>query len=136
MLKFSLVICTRKRPVLLARCLSAVAHLNPAPSRVIVVDNTDGDEETKMAAAQFGARYVVEPRAGFGRARKRGLAECETDAVAYLEDDAIPDSDWLNALLASSARQKASESKGKVVDIASSGRSGDGERSRKRNEGK
>lgn len=119
MLKFSLVICTRRRPVPLARCLSAVARLHPAPSQVIVVDNTAGDEETKRVAAQFNAHYVVEPEAGLHRARKRGLAECESPAVAYLDDNDVPDSRWLGALLESYARRKEAGAAGKVLDITS-----------------
>lgn len=120
MLKFSVVICTKRRSNILARCLSAVSHLNPAPDQVIVVDNTDGDEETERVAREFGARYVIEPKAGLGRARKRGLAECEADAVAYLDDDAVPDTDWLTTQLAAYERKKTPMSiTGKVLHIGS-----------------
>jgi glycosyltransferase involved in cell wall biosynthesis len=95
-----------------------------------VVDNTEGDEETKRVAAEFGAHYVVEPKAGLSRARKRGLAECKSDAVAYLDDGVIPDSNWLSALLASFARQKALRSTGKLVNITSSSREANQESSK------
>ncbi|MGB7264373.1 MAG: glycosyltransferase family A protein, partial [Terracidiphilus sp.] len=103
-LKTTVVICTRRRPVLLRQCLSAVAHLDPAPTQVIVVDNSpQGDGDTEKVAREFGARYTHEPKAGLSHARKRGLDECDTDAVAFLEDDAIPQPNWL----LSSIREKS-----------------------------
>lgn len=108
--------------MLLTRCLSAVVRLQPAPTRVIVVDNSQGDADTERVAREFGARYTLEPKAGLSQARKRGLDECETEAVAFLGDDAIPQPDWLGTLLASSARKKSTGSTDKVLSIESRGR--------------
>ena len=80
-MKVTVVICTRRRSVLLTRCLSAVARLQPAPTQVIVVDNSQGDADTEKVARRFGARYTLEPKAGLSHARKRGMDECETEAV-------------------------------------------------------
>jgi glycosyltransferase involved in cell wall biosynthesis len=119
LLKVSIVICTRRRPALLARCLSAVAHLDPGPSQVIVVDNSPGDKETKDVAQKFGARYALEPKAGLNRARQRGLAESETEAVVFLADDDVPETNWLATRMASSAQKKSTVSTGKVLKIDS-----------------
>jgi glycosyltransferase involved in cell wall biosynthesis len=121
-LKATIVICTRRRPALLTRCLSAVARLDPAPSQVIVVDNSQGDKDTKEVARKFGARYTLEPKAGLDRARKRGLAESETEAVAFLDDDAVPETNWLATRMASSAPKKSTGSTGKVLNIDSTAR--------------
>jgi len=118
-LKVTVVICTRRRTVLLTRCLSAVARLQPAPTQVIVVDNSQGDADTEKVARRFGARYTLEPKAGLSHARKRGMDECETEAVTFLDDDAIPQPDWLSTLQASSARKKSTESTDKVLSIKS-----------------
>jgi hypothetical protein len=91
----TVVICTRNRPALLRRCLAAVAHLGPAPDQVLVVDNTQGDSHTEDAARDFGARYMIAPEHGLNRARELASARCDTDAVAYLDDDAEPAPDWL-----------------------------------------
>jgi len=123
LLKATVVICTRRRPALLARCLEAVARLDPAPSQVIVVDNSAGDEDTKKIALKFGARYLVEPKAGLSRARKRGLAESETEAVAFLDDDAVPETNWLATRMTfSSPERDTDESTGKVLNIGSAAR--------------
>lgn len=110
------MICTRRRPAILARCLAAVARLNPAPTEVIVVDNTQGDSDTKKVAYEFGARYTVEPRAGLSPARKRGLSESKTKDVAFLEDDALPAPDWLKTFTEASTRNK-NKPTGSVIDI-------------------
>ena len=119
MLKFCIVICTKRRSTILTRCLSAVADLRPTPTMVIVVDNTEGDKGTEQVAKEFGVHYVIEPKAGLSRARKRGLAECESDVVVYLDDDAVPDSKWLGEQLASHERKKVPTEIGKVLNITS-----------------
>lgn len=65
----------------------------------MVVDNTSGDPETKRIAELFHVRYLVEPKPGLAHARKRALADRETDMVAFLTDDVIPSNEWLASLL-------------------------------------
>lgn len=103
----------------MARCLSAVAHLDPAPSEVIVVDNSRGDEDTKEVARKFGARYTLEPKVGLSHARQRGLAESETKSVVFLDDDAVPETDWLDTVMSSPVQEGST---GKVLNIGSAPR--------------
>lgn len=64
-----------------------------------MVDNTTGDADTDAIAREFSARYAVEPVKGLSRARNRGLAESRCEIVAFIDDDAIPRTDWLGRLL-------------------------------------
>lgn len=114
-LTVSVVICTKNRPANLRECLSAVARLDPMPNEVLVVDNTPGNKETEGLSREFGARYVVEPVPGLSRARNRGLAECDTEIVAFLDDDAIPTPDWLGILVAPFADNRMAASTGRVI---------------------
>lgn len=114
-LTVSVVICTRNRPEFLKKCLAAVAQLTSAPDQVLVIDNSEGNRKTEQIAEQFGARYTLEPVKGLSRARNRALTECDTDIVAYLDDDAIPAPDWLEILMAPFADGKIAASTGKVV---------------------
>jgi cellulose synthase/poly-beta-1,6-N-acetylglucosamine synthase-like glycosyltransferase len=50
-------------------------------------------------AERWGSRYIVEPVVGLSRARNRGARECNAEVVAYLDDDAIPDPEWLSAIV-------------------------------------
>ena len=114
-LSVSVVICTKNRPASLRECLAAVARLDPMPDQVLVVDNTQGNHETEEVTREFGARYIIEPMAGLSRARNRGLAECGSEIVAFLDDDAIPAPDWLGILMEPFADEKTGASTGKVV---------------------
>lgn len=98
-LTVTIIVCTRHRNDVLAQCLDSISRLQPRPDELIVVDNTTGDQDTKLLAARYGARYVVEPVPGLSRARNRGWAEAKSDIVAYVDDDAVVDSGWLDALL-------------------------------------
>ena len=95
----AIVVCTRNRPEALCLCLEAIGHLEPAPDEVLVVDNSAGNPETHAAALKYRARYVIEPVPGLSRARNRGMAESRCDVVAYIDDDARPESNWLRLLV-------------------------------------
>jgi cellulose synthase/poly-beta-1,6-N-acetylglucosamine synthase-like glycosyltransferase len=95
----SVVIPTHDRPELLKRCLDGVVRQDVRPLEVLVVDNTRGKETTREVALAGGARYIIEPGHGASRARNRGARESAGQVVAYLDDDAVPESGWLAALL-------------------------------------
>jgi glycosyltransferase involved in cell wall biosynthesis len=94
----SVVICTRNRPVELERCLTAVSRLAYPSFDVLVVDNAPTDGLTHEVAERWRVRYVVEPLPGLSRARNRGARACDSDVVAFLDDDAVPELDWLACL--------------------------------------
>jgi glycosyltransferase involved in cell wall biosynthesis len=93
----SVVVCTRHRPALLARCLASLTRLDHPRYELIVVDNTAGEHEIKQMAGEAGARYIVESRTGLSRARNAGGLAAKGDIVAYVDDDAVADSWWLSA---------------------------------------
>jgi glycosyltransferase involved in cell wall biosynthesis len=93
----SVVICTRHRAELLARCLTFLTALEHPSYELIVVDNTAGEPEVEDLAADAGARYVVEPREGLSRARNAGARAAQGEIIAYIDDDAVAESTWLSA---------------------------------------
>jgi glycosyltransferase involved in cell wall biosynthesis len=66
---------------------------------VVVVDNASTGDETREVARRWGVRCVVEPVPGLSRARNRGARACDTEIVAFIDDDAIAEPDWLAALM-------------------------------------
>ena len=96
------------------------------PDEVLVVDNTSGDKEAEAVARAFAATYIVEPVPGASRARNRGLAESQSEIVAYLDDDATPDVHWLGNLLMPFKDPRVAAVAGRVVTpqspLESSGR--------------
>ena len=120
----AVVIATRNRAGLLARCLTGVAALDEAPGELIVVDNSAGDEPTQRVAASHGARYVVEPRQGVARARNLGARASTMDVVAFLDDDAVPVSGWLSHLLVEFGDPSVAAVTGRILELNSAAMDG------------
>src|SRR6185503_9369835 len=85
----------------------------------LVVDNSSGDKETECVAREFGVRYTSESVPGLSRARNRGLAESNTDLVAYIDDDARADEKWLGLLVAPFADPLVAVATGETVELDS-----------------
>lgn len=97
----AVAICTRERPVDLAAALEAIAELRQLPSEIVVVDNAPATSRTREVVARHpGVRYVLEPRRGLDAARNTALRSVQADVVAFTDDDALPEPEWLQALLA------------------------------------
>jgi hypothetical protein len=65
---------------------------------VVVVDGGSRDGTPDAARAQ-GARVVVEPRRGYGRACARGAAAADADVLVFLDGDGSDDPAALSAVL-------------------------------------
>jgi cellulose synthase/poly-beta-1,6-N-acetylglucosamine synthase-like glycosyltransferase len=95
----SVVICTRDRPAQLERCLAEIFDQTLKPIEVIVVDNAPVNGSSEDVARRWQAKYIMEPRIGLSRSRNRGLREARGEVVAYIDDDASPNRDWLEKLV-------------------------------------
>jgi len=115
----TVVICTRNRPDLLQRCLAAIRSLDTRPNDILVIDNSEGDDATHRVAQESGARYSIEPVRGLSRARNRGISECHSDIIAFLDDDVTPEPDWLAQLLAPFSDPKTGATSGNVIAVDS-----------------
>lgn len=102
-------VLTFRRPDLLADFLAAYARID-LPDRcdvtLLVVDNdaSGSGRETFDAWRDRipDARYVVEPRLGIPVARNRALREAMTidaDALCFIDDDEVPETEWLVRLV-------------------------------------
>lgn len=95
----TVVVCTRNRPGPLAKCLDALRRLTYPHFEILVVDNAPTTERAMEIAARFGVRYIIEPVPGLSRARNRGVRSCDTNIVAFIDDDAVPEPNWLTNLV-------------------------------------
>jgi len=98
LLPVSVVVCTRDRPHALRRCLRALTKLEHPNYEVVVVDNASLGTETAEIVAATPFRYVREDRPGLDWARNRGIAESRNQIIAYVDDDAVVDPNWLAAI--------------------------------------
>ncbi|HXG85355.1 MAG TPA: glycosyltransferase [Pyrinomonadaceae bacterium] len=104
----SVVIPTLNRRRYVMQCLREVVGQAREFSdvEIIVVDNASTDD-TKEAVAAFIneisplnviCRYVYEPDKGSNRTRNRGCAAAVGEAIALLDDDAVPHPRWVALL--------------------------------------
>ncbi|WP_252365059.1 glycosyltransferase family 2 protein [Sphingobium yanoikuyae] len=95
----TVAICTRDRTEDLERCLSGLAQMRHKAT-ILVIDNAPSSEDTRILVERFpSVRYVREPRAGLNNARNTALALANGEVVAFIDDDAVPDPEWLGTLL-------------------------------------
>ena len=94
----SVAICTHDRPRELRRALASVtASQAPPPFEVLVIDSRPGDQQCRLLVEEYAGRirYFREERPGIGFARQRALCEATAPIVAFIDDDAVADPDWL-----------------------------------------
>jgi glucosyl-dolichyl phosphate glucuronosyltransferase len=97
------IICTRNRAQLLESALqSLLRQTRPRVDYdIMVVDNgsTDQTAEVCKRLADNSVRYVIEPVPGLSKARNTGWRQSHSRYIAYLDDDAIADECWIDALI-------------------------------------
>lgn len=94
----NVVVCTRDRPVELERCLQSLLNLKYPAFEVIVVDNAPSTGSSMALASEYGVHYVSDPVPGLSHARNTGALLSKAEIVAYLDDDAVAEPEWVNEL--------------------------------------
>lgn len=101
------VVATRDRPEMLAKCLDSLLVQDHPAFDIVVVDNAPATRATRdLIAERYAARvrYLHEPRPGLANAHNRGIADLvadlRTEIVAFTDDDVIVDRAWLSTLTA------------------------------------
>src|SRR5215207_4373834 len=86
---------------LLPACLDALRGQTCRAHQTVVVDNGSSDDSLAVLARYPEVRVLRFARNhGFGAATNAGIRATATPFVATLNNDAVPDPDWLAALLA------------------------------------
>lgn len=94
----TVVIPTRDRPLELLDAAAASVLASEFPRErfdLLILDNAPSTEDTRRWAEARGITYVREPAAGVSRARNRAFAEAQGEIVAFVDDDAVVDPQWL-----------------------------------------
>lgn len=101
----TVAIVTRNRADLLVRAISSLRSQTFEPAEIVIVDNGSTDHTAEVVRAwaeRWGKiRYVYERQPGIPHARNRALAESSerSDVIAFLDDDCIARSRWLEELV-------------------------------------
>jgi GT2 family glycosyltransferase len=96
--RISVVVCTHNGAATLTDCLEGVCALDYPDVEAVVIDDGSTDGTAEIVARFPGVRLVATEHRGLSHARNAGLAATDGSIVAYLDDDARPDRDWLRYL--------------------------------------
>jgi len=91
----SVVVCTYNGSRTIGECLHHLSSLNYPNYEVIVVDDGSTDRTSEIAQG-YNVRLIRTENRGLSAARNTGREHSRGEIVAYIDDDAYPDSDWLN----------------------------------------
>ncbi len=101
----TIVICTYNRAHILPEALVSLLQQTVSPDKysLLIIDNNSTDN-TQETVASFkdkftNIRIIVENNQGLSHARNRALKECQTEWLAFLDDDAKAHPDWIETIL-------------------------------------
>jgi glycosyltransferase involved in cell wall biosynthesis len=115
---------THRQPELLERLLDALGHQDLAPDEFeIIVCDDAGSEETRAQVERWrethpvAIMYVSVPTPDRGPAamRNAGWRAARGDVIAFTDDDAIPEPDWLRQGIRALADDAADAASGRIV---------------------
>jgi glycosyltransferase involved in cell wall biosynthesis len=106
--EITVIICTHNRANVIGATLKSLTNQTLAPDQfeVLVIDNACTDN-TQAVVLDFQKnvmprmRCIMEERLGIAIARNRGWQEAATEFVAYIDDDAQAEPNWLETHLIS-----------------------------------
>ena len=106
-ISISAIICTYNGGRYLKRAIESLASqsLSRKDYEIIVVDNCSTDSTKEIVGSLLNnvenLRYCYEPEIGLSHARNRGIQEARGEVVAFIDDDAEAEPEWLEGLLSS-----------------------------------
>ena len=101
--RISVVVCSYNGSGTIEETLIHLAKVDYPDYEVIVIDDGSTDA-TPEIAKRYDVRLVSTPNQGLSAARNLGMELSTGEIVAYTDDDAYPDPDWLKYLAAAFAR--------------------------------
>src|SRR3972149_652569 len=94
--KFSVVIPTCDRPLLLKKTLQSVFSQSFFPYEILIIDNGNKPVGKKVFNGSKRIRYIrALPRIGVAQARNMGICLAKGDYIAFLDDDDVWDKNYL-----------------------------------------
>ncbi len=113
----TVIVCTRDRREELEVCLEALASQTCRAFQTLVVDNGAPPGVADLCA-RWGARYVRESEPGLCFARNTGVRHADSEIVAFIDDDAVPDGAWLETLTTAFADPSIAAATGTITYVS------------------
>jgi GT2 family glycosyltransferase len=98
----SVVVVTYERVDYLVRCLDHLRAQTRPALEVLVVDSSPGGATARMVRSDYPEVHYLACPAGYGAmatARNQGYLAASGDVIAFVDDDAFAEPDWLERLL-------------------------------------
>lgn len=95
----SVIVVSRARPDALCRCLAGVAQLQYGHYEVVVVACPKGIAVARGMDQLPEIKTVLYDTANISVARNLGIAQAAGEIVAFIDDDAVPEPQWLRYLI-------------------------------------
>jgi GT2 family glycosyltransferase len=95
--RVSVIVCTYNGARTIRDCFEHLQRLDYPDFEVIVV-NDGSTDATPQIADQYDVHLISVPNGGLSNARNIGLQAASGEIVAYIDDDAYPDPQWLKYL--------------------------------------
>lgn len=101
----SVIVCTYNRAQLLKNCIRSLVKqsINKKLFEIIVIDNNSSDDTQNVvndfARNHSNIKLVIEKKLGLSHARNRGWKEARGKYVAYIDDDAFAQTDWVEQIV-------------------------------------
>ena len=104
-------ICTHDRPDYVRDCLAGLRDQTVASDQfeTLIVDSASSRPNAALLTAlarDHGVRLIRVDQPGVSLARNSGAEATHTPYIAYIDDDAIPAPDWIEAILAALAEPR------------------------------
>lgn len=100
----SVVVCSYNGAATIEETLRALVSLD-YPNKQIIVVNDGSTDATAAIAARYDVQLISTENRGLSNARNTGLDAARGEIVAYIDDDAYPDPQWLKFLAVSFMQQ-------------------------------
>ncbi|MDD5068728.1 MAG: glycosyltransferase family A protein, partial [Candidatus Pacebacteria bacterium] len=101
-MKVDVILPTYNRRASLERCLAGLQAQTHKDFEVIVVDDGSRDNTENFIRSQksdLRLHYIRQENKGPAMARNVGIKNATADYVAFIDDDCIPEKDWLEELV-------------------------------------
>mgnify|MGYP004711974365 FL=1 len=113
----SIVICTDGRAAALKNTLASLAFLSGPDFEVCVVRGPTNDDVDEVLQVWNGAiKSVCNPIRNLSVSRNIGIQMSSGDLIAFIDDDAIPEPEWLQQIVQSFDDPKVGGAGGIVMD--------------------
>ena len=112
----SIIVITHNRCQLLEKCIQSLLHQKTdIPYEIIIIDN-DSTDNTKETVEKYDVKYLFVSHEISKRPRNQGVKVAQGDIVAYIDDDATADYNWVQNIFKAISSGSADAVGGKILD--------------------